>query len=79
MYAKLALVQLFAKVGETELPEEVKEDKELNRVKKTLVVELEEYDIFTWKLEKVKPKKPLHQNLHSVSRFIKDLENDIVI
>jgi hypothetical protein len=29
------------------MPEEVKEDRELNRVKKTLVAELEEYDVFT--------------------------------
>jgi hypothetical protein len=71
MYAELALMQLFIKEGETELPDEVKEDRELNRVKKTM--ELEEYDVFTWKMEKVKPKKPLRQNPHAVDRLINDL------
>lgn len=41
MYAELALINLFVCEGEIELPEEVKEDKELNRNRKKLVAELE--------------------------------------
>ena len=41
MYAELALVKLFIREGDIELPEEVKEDKELNRKKKNLVTELQ--------------------------------------
>lgn len=41
MYAELALMKLFVCEGEVELPEEVKEDKELNRNRKKLVAELE--------------------------------------
>ena len=73
MYAELALTQLFTNEEETALPEEVNEDRHLNRGKKTLVSQLEEYDIFTWKIEKMKPKKNLRQNPPSVSRLIKDL------
>ena len=57
--------------GETAL-QEVNEDRHLNRGKKTLVSELE-YDIFTWKIEKMKLKKTLRQNPPSVFRLIKDL------